>query len=78
MKNEILLKKKDKVKANFTLIHMQATKNNTILTLTDPKGIIKAWVSCGSVGFKGSRRKTNYAALQAGENIAKKNQGFRI
>ena len=49
-----------------------STSNNTILTLTDQEGNVKAWNSAGSAGFRGARRATSYAAQQAGELLAKK------
>jgi small subunit ribosomal protein S11 len=54
------------------IIHVQSTKNNTILTLTDSVGAPKAWCSAGSVGFKGARRATGFAAQTAAEVLAKK------
>jgi len=45
--------------------HIQASFNNTIVTVTDPQGNTVAWSSSGSVGFKGSRKSTPYAAQLA-------------
>lgn len=45
--------------------HIQASFNNTIVTITDPQGNAIAWSSSGSVGFKGSRKSTPYAAQMA-------------
>lgn len=45
--------------------HIQATFNNTIVTITDPDGRAVCWSSAGSIGFKGSRKGTPYAAQQA-------------
>ena len=53
-------------------IHVQSTKNNTILTLTDASGLPKAWSSAGSVGFQGARRSTGFAAQTAAEVLARK------
>jgi small subunit ribosomal protein S11 len=47
------------------VVCIQATFNNTIVTLTDPDGRAVSWSSAGSVGFKGSRKGTPYAAQQA-------------
>ena len=47
--------------------HIQATFNNTIITLTDPNGNVIAWGSAGGQGFKGSRKSTPYAAQVAAE-----------
>ncbi len=52
--------------------HIQATFNNTIVTLTDPNGNVLAWGSAGSSGFKGSRKSTPYAAQIAAENAARR------
>ena len=52
--------------------YIQATFNNTIVTLTDLKGNVIAWASPGSVGFKGSRKSTPYAAQLAAKNAAQK------
>jgi small subunit ribosomal protein S11 len=51
---------------------IQATFNNTIVTLTDPSGNVIAWSSSGMVGFKGSRKSTPYAAQLAANNAARK------
>ena len=51
---------------------IQATFNNTIVTLTDPNGNVIAWSSSGTVGFKGSRKGTPYAAQLAASNAARK------
>jgi len=52
--------------------HIKATFNNTIITITDLKGEVLAWSSGGSVGFKGSRKSTPYAAQVAAEQAARK------
>ncbi len=59
--------------------YIQATFNNTIVTLTDPEGNVIAWGSSGTVGFKGSRKGTPYAAQQAAQDAARKamEQGLR-
>lgn len=53
-------------------VYINATYNNTILTLTDQSGKTLAWSSCGCVGFKGSRKATGYAAQAAAEDLASK------
>ena len=52
--------------------YIQATFNNTIVTLTDPQGNVIAWGSSGTVGFKGSRKGTPYAAQLAAREAARK------
>ena len=54
---------------------IQATFNNTIVTITDTAGNVVAWSSAGSVGFKGSRKSTPFAAQMAAEDAAKKAMG---
>jgi small subunit ribosomal protein S11 len=51
--------------------HIQATFNNTIITLTDPYGNTVAWASAGTAGFKGSRKSTPYAAQLAAQQAAR-------
>jgi small subunit ribosomal protein S11 len=52
--------------------HVHATFNNTIVTITDPQGLVVSWSSAGSVGFKGSRKGTPFAAQMAAEAAARK------
>lgn len=52
--------------------YIQSTFNNTVITLTDPQGNVLAWGSAGTVGFKGSRKSTAFAAQRAGDNAARK------
>jgi len=52
-------------------VHIQSTFNNTIVTVTDPQGNALLWTSTGSVGFKGSRKSTPYAAQMAGAQAAR-------
>src|SRR5947209_15752000 len=52
--------------------HIQATFNNTIVTLTDPNGNVISWSSAGGQGFKGSRKSTPYAAQVTAESAARK------
>ena len=65
---------KKKVKKNVPVgvAHIRATFNNTIITITDQKGEVVGWSSGGSVGFKGSRKSTPYAAQVAAEQAARK------
>src|SRR5512133_2563721 len=52
------------------IAHIQSTFNNTIVSITDTNGEIIAWASGGTVGFKGSRKSTPFAAGRAAENCA--------
>ncbi len=54
------------------IVHIQATFNNTIVTITDEKGNTLCWSSTGTVGFKGSKKSTPFAAQVAAEDAAKK------
>ncbi len=52
--------------------YIQSTFNNTIITLTDTRGNVLSWGSAGTVGFKGSRKSTAFAAQRAAEDAARK------
>src|SRR5512137_99477 len=54
------------------VIHIKATFNNTVVTITDPTGAVIAWASAGSVGFKGARKGTPFAAQLAAETASRK------
>ncbi|MDR1551573.1 MAG: 30S ribosomal protein S11 [Holosporaceae bacterium] len=66
------LKKKDRKNIIAGLVHINATFNNTMITVTDAHGNVVAWGSAGSAGFKGSRKSTPYAAQVAAEKVAQK------
>ena len=51
--------------------HIKSTFNNTIISITDPQGNVISWQSAGTVGFKGSRKSTPFAAQMAAEAAAK-------
>ncbi len=51
--------------------HIKSTFNNTIISITDPQGNVISWQSSGTVGFKGSRKSTPFAAQMAAEQAAK-------
>jgi len=52
--------------------YIQSTFNNTVITLTDLRGNVISWASAGTVGFKGSRKSTPYAAQVAADNAARR------
>ncbi len=52
--------------------YIQSTFNNTIVTITDPEGAVLSWASSGSVGFKGTKKGTPFAARLAAESAARK------
>jgi|TARA_B100000315_G_scaffold257096_1_gene304800 small subunit ribosomal protein S11 len=58
--------------------YIQSTFNNTIITLADPQGNPIAWGSAGTVGFKGSRKSTAFAAQRAAEDAARKGMDHGI
>jgi len=63
--------KKRKLSTSYGVVHIQATFNNTIITITDTIGNAITSSSAGSCGFKGARKSTPYAAQLASENAAK-------
>ena len=52
--------------------HIKSTFNNTVISITDPTGAVIAWASAGTVGFKGSRKSTPYAAQMAAEAVGRR------
>lgn len=72
-------RKKGKRLVSEGVVHIHSTFNNTIVSITDTQGGVISWASAGSVGFKGSRKGTPFAAQLAAENAAKKaaDQGMR-
>ena len=58
--------------------HIQASFNNTMITITDAQGNTIAWSSSGTKGFKGSRKSTPYAAQMAAEDAGKKAQDHGV
>jgi len=74
MAKQKVRKKKEKRNVANGIFHVKTTFNNTIVTVTDLDGNVLVWASSGSVGFKGSRKGTPYAAQVATENVAKKAQ----
>jgi len=65
-------KKKEKKNIPTGIAHIQATFNNTIVTITDTQGNTISWASSGGQGFKGSRKSTPFAAQLAAETAARK------
>ncbi len=64
--------KKGKKAPRNGVVHIQCTFNNTLVTITDPKGNVISWSSAGSLNFKGSRKSTPFAAQMAAETAGKK------
>ena len=65
-------KKKEKKNIPNGVAHIQATFNNTIITISDIAGNVVAWSTCGTMGFKGSKKSTPFAAQMAAEDAGKK------
>ncbi len=65
MRKNLLKRVKRKRNLSIGILHVQATFNNTIATVTDAQGNVIGWSSTGKVGFKGSRKSTPYAAQTA-------------
>ncbi|MGD9580061.1 MAG: 30S ribosomal protein S11 [Vampirovibrionia bacterium] len=78
-KKKIRGKKKEKKNILQGIVHIQSTFNNTIVASTDMQGNVIAWASAGTVGFKGARKGTPFAAQQASEIVTKKSidQGMK-
>ena len=68
------MSKKGKIRKNVVrgIAHVKATQNNTLVTITDMNGETVAWDSAGTIGFKGARTSTPFAATRAGENCGQK------
>lgn len=64
-------RKKEKAAVPVGKSYIKATFNNTIVTVTDPVGNVVSWASAGTVGFKGSRKGTPYAAQMAAASAAR-------
>jgi small subunit ribosomal protein S11 len=73
-------KKKEKRVVHNGIVHVQATFNNTIVTIADIEGNVISWSSAGSLGFRGSRKGTPFGAQQAALTAANKatETGLRV
>lgn len=72
-KPKIIKKKKERRRApSVGIAHIQATFNNTIISITDPSGGVVAFASAGGCGFKGTKKGTPFAASSAAEKAAAK------
>ena len=70
-KNTVRKKKRERKNIESGQAHIQASFNNTLVTLTDQNGNALSWCSAGSLGFKGSRKSTPFAAQMAAEEACK-------
>jgi len=64
-------KRKEKKHVESGAAHIRSTFNNTIVTISDPKGNALSWASAGEMGFRGSRKSTPFAAQMAAEEATK-------
>lgn len=74
------VRRREKKNITSGVAHVNATFNNTMITITDAQGNALAWSSAGTMGFKGSRKSTPFAAQMAAEDAGKKAQehGMKI
>lgn len=77
-KKTVSKKKKDKKNISAGVMHVQATFNNTIITISDPTGNVVSWATAGGSGFKGSRKSTPFAAQIAAEQAIRKAQNYGL
>ena len=66
------VKRRERKNISSGVVHVNASFNNTMITITDEQGNTISWSSAGNMGFKGSRKSTPYAAQLAAEDAAKK------
>ena len=66
------VRRKERKNVPMGHVHIQASFNNTIVTITDLSGAVVSWGSAGTAGFKGSRKSTPYAAALAADSAAKR------
>ena len=71
-------KRGEKRVVHHGVVHVQASFNNTIITITDTEGAVLAWSSAGGIGFKGSRKGTPFAATQAAINAGHGAKAFGL
>jgi small subunit ribosomal protein S11 len=71
-------KKKERKIIPAGKVFIQSSFNNTIVTITDPSGNVLGWGSSGTVGFKGSRKGTPYAAQMAAQDAVKKSSSYGV
>lgn len=72
MANKPRSRKRERKSVPVGIAHIRSSFNNTVVTITDPRGNVVAWSSAGTSGFKGSRKGTPFAASVAAETAARK------
>ncbi|HOJ40934.1 MAG TPA: 30S ribosomal protein S11 [bacterium] len=75
-KRKYVKKRRKHISVPRGIVHIKASFNNTVMTLTDPEGRVLLWGSAGSIGFKGTRKGTPFAAQLVAENLAKRAQSL--
>ena len=70
-KKETRVRRRERKNITNGVAHVQATFNNTMITITDSSGDTIAWASSGKAGFKGSKKSTPFAATVAGEQVGR-------
>lgn len=78
MAEEVRKRKKVKRVVASGIVHIKATFNNTIISLTDMKGDVLCWASCGSVGYTGTKKGTAYSAQKTVESLLTKAQRYGL
>lgn len=71
-------KRKERKNISSGIVHVNSTFNNTMITITDVQGNAISWSSAGTMGFKGSRKSTPYAAQMAAEDAGRKAQDHGV
>jgi small subunit ribosomal protein S11 len=71
-KGKTKTRRRERKNVPFGHVHVQASFNNTIVTITDPAGGVLSWGSAGVAGFKGSRKSTPYAAAMSADGAARR------
>ena len=71
-KSPVRVRRRERKNITFAVAHVNSSFNNTMITITDEQGNTIAWSSAGTMGFKGSRKSTPYAAQMAAEDAGRK------
>lgn len=71
-------KRKTRRDVTKAIAFIKSSFNNTLITITDPSGATLCWASAGTIGYKGSRKSTPYAAQKAVESVAEKAKKFGV
>ena len=77
-KKKTFKKRGEKRIVHHGFVHIQASFNNTLITITDAEGAVVSWSSAGAIGFKGSRKGTPFAGQCAGQQAAEKASKFGV